>query len=550
MKKSLGFLVLAVLSGVAVAQSGGKIKAVGSASAVKGGTAYFNLGAEPSTLNPITSSDLYATKTQSWVLESLLGRNPDTYDWEPQVAESWEISKDKKQFTFKIRPGIKWHDGKPLTVEDVKFSFDVIFDPAYDTAHLRPYYESIAKAEIVDPQTVRFTAKDLYWGNFNSVADLTIIPKHVYEGKKAEGKLNKSLVGSGPYVLEKYEQGQRIVLKKNPEWWGNSVAELKGVFNFDQVVLRFVKDQNVAIEMLKKGDIDFEEMSPEVFVEKTKGAEWGTKVQKVQTENNGPKPYGFIGWNFKNPIFKDRDVRVGLAHLYNRKFVIEKFLYNMSVPATGPVHLKNPYASPKVKALEFDAKKAVELFKKAGWSDTDKDGVLDRVIDGKKTPFRFTIMLANADTMKWFTVYKEDAKKVGVDIELKLLEWNSFVKLLDEQKFDAVAMGWGGGSVDIEPKQIWHSSSAVMGGSNFISYKNEQVDKLIDEARGIFDRNKRIEHLRKVYELIAADAPYLFLFNAKYSLYGHTSRMRKDKDTYGFYVGRPNMPGAYWWIQK
>ena len=509
----------------------------GAGDSAKANIYFRNLGAEPSTLNPITSSDLYASNVQAYVIETLLNRNDDTYEWEPSLATSWEISKDKKQFTFKLRPGVKWHDGKPLTVEDVKFSFDVIFDPNYDTAHLRPYYESIEKAEVVDPQTIRFTAKNMYWGNFDQVATLNVIPKHIYEGKKAEGALNKTLIGTGPYILDKYDQGNRIVLKKNTDWWGNTAPEYKGQYNFPQIVLRFVKEENVALEMLKKGDLDYEDFRPEVYVNKAEGPEWGKSVAKVKTQNSAPKSYGFIGWNMKNDLFKDRDVRVALAHLFNRKLVIEKFLYDMAVPASGPIHVTSPYANTAVKPIEYDPKKGLELLKKVGWDDKDKNGVLEKTINGKKTEFRFTLMTANADTMKYYTVFKEDAKQVGVDIEIKLLEWNSFVKLLDEQKFDAVTLAWGGGAVDPEPKQIWHSSSAVAGGSNFISYKNPKVDQLIDEMRGIFDREERIKKFQQIFALIAEDAPYLFLFNQMYALYGHSTRLDRPKDTFKYTIG-------------
>ncbi len=517
---------------------------LGNPNAPKGGTFLLNLGGEPTTLNPLNSTDMYSTSVQGYILEGLLTRNDDTYDWEPALAEKWEISKDGKTFTFKLRPGVMWHDGKPLTAEDVKFSFDVIFDPKYQTAHKRPYYEGIAKVEVVDPQTVRFTTKEKYFGNFETAATMPIIPKHIYGDAETGSKINKSLIGTGPYILDKYEQGKRIVLKRNDKWYGTKLPFYKGQNNFDQLVLRFVKEDSVALEMLKKADLDYEGFTPETFVEKAKGPEWGTKVFKVKAQNSAPKSYGFIAWNLTKPMFQDKRVRLALAHLVNRRLMIEKFRFGMSDPATGPVHISSEYASSKVKPIEFDPKKALALLKEAGWDDTDKDGVLDKVIDGVKTPMNITLMTANPDTMKYLTMFKEDAKQVGVNIEPKYLEWNSFVKLLDDKKFDGMTLAWGGGSVDIDPKQIWHSSSAVSGGSNFIGYKNPEVDKLIEEARGTMDKKKRIPILRKVYELIAADAPYVFLFNDKYALYGNTAKMGKPKDTFKYSIGT-----SYWWVK-
>ena len=518
---------------------------IGNPSAPQKGTFSLNLGGEPTTINPITSTDLYAQNVQSFLLDSLAGRNDDTYAWEPALATSWEISKDGKIFTFKLRQGVKWHDGKPFTAEDVKFSFDVIFDPKFDTAHMRPYYEGIEKVEIVDPQTVRFYAKEKYFRNFDSAAGITVVPKHIYGDPSRKENLNQTLVGTGPYVLEKYEKGKRIVLKRNADYWGNTVEDLKGQYNAERIVLRFVKEKNVSLEMLKKGDIDYESFDPEVYTQKTTGTEWGTKVIKVKTENLSPKSYGYIGWNLRNDLFADKNVRIALAHLMNRDLMIEKFRFGMSLPATGPWYQQSDYASPKVKPIPFDTKKALELLTKAGWKDEDKNGILEKTINGKKTEFTFTLITANADNMKYWTMYKEDASKVGVNMEIKLVEWNSFLKLVDEGKFDAVAMGWGGGAVDLDPKQIWHSSSAVQGGSNFVYYKNAKVDKLIDEARQIMDKKARIPKMQEIYEIIAGDAPYLFLFNDKNILYGHTNRMKKLKDSYKYAVGT-----NYWWVEE
>ncbi len=229
----------------------------------------------------------------------------------------------------------------------------------------------------------------------------------------------------------------------------------------------------------------------------------------------------------------------------NRELMIEKFLFGMSSLATGPWYGQSVYASPNVKPILYDVQKATALFKEAGWVDTDGDQILDKVLNGKKTPMSFTIMTANQEVMKYLTMFKEDAKKAGVDINLKVVEWNSFIKLLDERNFDALNLGWSGGNINLDPKQIWHSASATAGGSNFIGYKNPKVDKLIDEARLIMDKKKRTKVLQEVYETIAEDAPYLFMFYTSNSLYAHTKRVKKTKDTLTYTLGT-----NFWWFDK
>lgn len=514
---------------------------VGNAGAPQGGTYLVNLGLEPESLNPITSTDVYGREVQAYTLDSLMERNLDSYEWEPALAEKYEISKDGKQFTFTLRQGAKWHDGKPVTIEDVKFSFDVIFDPKYNAAHLRPYYENIEKAEVTGPNTIRFTTKTKYFDNFTVVAGLTVLPKHIY-GNPAEGmKLNKTIVGSGPYKLGTYDKGQSIVLDKNKEWWGNTVPRMKGRWNFEKIRMRFFKDSNIAIEALKKGDIHFHELTSEEYAKKTENLP--KTVTKVQTQNLAPKSFGYVGWNFKRDLFKDRDARLALYMLMNRDEMNKKFRYGLSLPATGPWYQQSEYADPAVKPVTYDPKKAVELLKKVGWTDSDKDGVLDRTVGGKKENFSFTLFYANKDNEKYYVLYQSDLKKVGVDMKLQLLEWNALLKKLDEKAFDAVALGWGGGSVDNDPKQIWHSASMAAGGSNYISYSNPKVDKMIDEARAELDKKKRIPLLRKVYQEIAADVPYAFMFNDKFVMYAVNNKIGRPKDTFKYQVGTD-----YWWM--
>ncbi|MFN7454464.1 MAG: ABC transporter substrate-binding protein [Pseudobdellovibrionaceae bacterium] len=514
-----------------------------NANAPQGGNITYNLRVEPPTLHPIMATDASASEVHSILLDSLAARNRETFEWEPRLAEKWEISKDQKVFTFFLRKNAAFHDGKPITAEDVKFSFDAIFEPKYNAAHLRPYYENIQKVEVVDPFTVRFTIKNLYFQNFDVAAGISVIPKHIYSDVEKSRKMTKELVGSGPYTISRFDKGQRMVLKKFDKWYGNTDTALKGIYNFQTITYRFVKEENVYLEMLKRGDLDYEDLNAEQFMKKTEGAPFGTKVLKMQVQNSTGKGYRFVGWNQRNDLFKNRDVRVALAHLMNRKEMNEKFRYNMSDLATGPTDLASDFSSPNVKALEFSPQKAQELLKKAGWADSNKDGILDKKIGGKQVDFKFSLIHANKDNEKYFTFYKEDLRKAGVDMEVKYLEWNSFLKMLDDGKFEAVALAWTTG-VDWDPKQIWHSSSATAGGSNFIGYKNSAVDKLIEQARIEMDRKKRIPMLRKVYEAIANDAPYVFMFNEKFSFYAHNIRVDKPVDTFKYGIGTD-----YWWVK-
>jgi peptide/nickel transport system substrate-binding protein/microcin C transport system substrate-binding protein len=509
-----------------------------------GNSITYNIGGEPTTLSPLSASDGYTTAVHAYIFESLLDRDIDTFEWKPALATEWTISKDNRVFEFKIREGVKWHDGKELTAEDVKYSYDVIFSDDWKAVQHRPYYESIKTVEVLDKYRIRFTVKDDYFMNFDVCAGISVLPKHFYSNKENKKEFGRKLIGTGPYLLSKYNKGQKIILVQNPDWWGRSVESEKEANLIKKINLRFVMEENVYLELLKKGDLDFQSLRPEGFMKKTLGEIWDKKIVKVKTQNKTPKSYSFIGMNLKHPILKDKQVRKALSMLFNRPLMLSKFEYNLSDFATGPVYVQSDYASPNVRPIEFNPNEALRLLTATGWKDTDKDGLLDKVINGKKTPLSITILEPNLDVMKYLTIFKEDASKVGVEIKLKNIEWNSFIKLLDERNFEAVRLAWGGGSVEVDHKQIWHSSSMTGAGSNFISYANPEVDRLIDEARQIPDRAKRIVLNRKVYELIAEDYPYIWWFNSKYSLYAHTKRIIKKKDTYNYGIGQ-----QYWTVE-
>jgi len=522
---------------------------MGSPNAKFGGQFKYNLGERPTTLNPLSSTDYYASVVQGYVLETLFDRDIDTYEWRPNLASSYTVSKDGLSFEFTLRDGVKWHDGKPLTVADVKFSFDAIMHPKnkYKTAHMKPYFESIKEAVVTGPNKIQFVAKQKYFKNFESIATMTIVPKHIYENptKAQEKQLNKTLIGTGPYKFVKMEKEKGITLDANKDWWARKDPTRAGENNYASFLMRFVKDTTIEVQRLEKGDLDFISLTAEQYEQKTKGPNWGKSVSKVKTKNISPKGYGFIGWNLADEKFKSVNVRKALYHLINRDLMIEKFRFGYSVPATGPWYVQSEYADQSVKAIKYDPKLALELLRAEGWKDTDGDKILDKEINGKKVPFSFTILEPSQEFVKYLTIFKEDAKQAGIDVNVKVVEWNTFIKLMDEKKFEALRLGWSAGSVDNDPKQIWHSASSGEGGSNFINYNNPVVDKLIDEARETMEKPARIKVLKKVYKMIAEDYPYAFLFNDDTLFYAHTKHMKRAKDTYNYGVGI-----TYWWIEE
>lgn len=504
-------------------------------------TFFRNLGAEPENLHPIRSTDVYASIIQDYVLDTLLKRNVDTYEWKPHLAEKWKVSKDHKLFTFTVRSNVKWHDGRSLTVKDVAFSFEAYKDPSFGGAHFLPYLENIESVKILDDSRVQFKASKKYFGNLFVLGGLSIIPEHIYKDK--EKKLSRILSGSGAYILKKYEKGKKIVLEQNENWWGRSVKS--DTHRIKRIVFRFIRDENDQLIRMAAGGFDFLGLGPEAYIKKTNKKPWSESIIKKEVKNKQPSGYGYIGWNLKSPLFQNKKTRKALNYLMNRSLMNKKFQYEKAQLATGPWYSWSDYADTSLSPILFNPKQAGELLSEVGWKDTDKNGILDKIIEGKKKEFKFTLIFPNKDFEKYLTIYQQDLKKSGIDMSLRFMDWSAFLKLIHEKKFEAVNLGWSGGSVEVDPKQIWHSESSRKGGHNFISYFNPEVDQLIEKGRVEMDRDKRIKLFKKVYRLIAEDYPYLFLFNSPVRFYAHSKKVRMEKDTYNYDLGM-----KYWQLSR
>lgn len=516
-----------------------------NANAPKGGVMNYNLESQPESLHPIMAGDTYSSYVHAYVMDTLCGTDPNTYVEIPALAEKWEVSKNGLEFTFTLRKDAYFHNGENVTADDVKFSLDAIREPKHQALNLISYYEKITKAEVLDKHKIKFTVSEPYFKNLQFMCGITVIPKSVYGDINKSVKMQSEVIGSGPYKLKTFERGQRIVLEKFDKWYGDKDPETKGYYNFKEINFRITKDETVIIEKLKKGDIDFHYWNTADGYLKAKGSQFGKTVFANKVENKQPKALRFIGFNFKREILKDKNVRLAFAHLVNREEMNKKFFDGLQYLATSPVYVKSDQ-SPDIKPIPFDVKVAKDLLTKAGWKDEDKNGVLEKEINGKKTELRVTFIYARKESEKWWTTIREDMKKAGIDLQLQFLEWNSFIKNIDEQNFDLMAMAWGGGSVEADPKQIWHSSSIGKGGSNYISYSNPEVDKLIDQARTEMDYKKRSAIFKKTYGMIAEDVPYIFLFNPKYEFYANSNKVSKPGESFVYAIGQ----SAWWSAQK
>lgn len=523
-------------------------------------------------LNPVVTNDATAEGIYTYIFEALNDMDYEKFEQIPRIASLPEVSPDLMTYTYKLNKNVTFSDGKPLTGEDVIFTMKAIKNPFADDAALRNYYEKVKLVELVDgdPYTVRIVMNSPYWFAQYSNGDFAIIPKHILdpEGltdkytwdelkdfKVAEKNPNiqkfgdflnsqevsrdpKYVVGSGPYMLEKWETGQAIILKRNPNYWDKANFQ-----NYPaKLVFKIIQDNSAAVVAAKNKEVDL--MYVVVPQDFYKNLENSAQFNLKRVTPIEPA-FSYIGWNHKNLLFADKKVRLALSHLIDRKTIIDKISYGQAVMIQSPIYYKQTkFINTDLPEITFDPEKAKQLLSEAGWKDTDGNGVLDKVIDGKKMEFKFTFLLnTNPVRQQTILIYIDALKKAGIEADIQQIEWSVYLDKTKKHQFEATLAAWVLGVVPMDPYQIFHSSQSQGEGSNYISYNNPESDKLIEEYRNETDENKRIDIIKRWQKLIYDDQVYTFLWSPK-ARYIYDTRFKNTR----FYARRNSPMMNEWWV--
>ena len=461
---------------------------------------YLHLGAEPATLNPILATDAYASAINQHIYESLVDLDYDTLEPKPQLAERWEILDRGMRYRFYLKRGVRWSDGVPFTADDVVYSYNRIKDPKVACAHLKVYYIDIKSCVKINSHTVEFTYARPYYLALNFCGGMPIVPKHVFgDGTDFNTHRNNRFpVGTGPFVFEKWDTGKSITLTRNERFHGAKPR-------ISKLVYKIVMEPSVALQMLKKGDIDAMDVRVIEWVRQTGSDKFKRRFYKLMYYQ---PIFSYIGWNAASPLFSDRRVRVAMTMLINRKEILDKLLFGIGKPVTGPFYVFGKSYNHEIKEYPYDPEAAKQLLREAGWIDRDHDGVLDK--DGKKFSFVFTIPSASKFGERLGTIMKEDLAKIGIEMTINRFEWAVFLQKIQSRNFDATTLRWAGG-FDEDPYQVWHSSQ-IRGGSNFVGFRNAEADRIIEQARMEFNETKRIAMYRRFHAILHREQPYTFLY--------------------------------------
>ena len=434
---------------------------------------------------------------------------------------SWEdyLAQEKPVFTFYLRKDVKWDDGEPFSGADAVFTFKTIMNPDTNTGPSRTSLQDCESVKLVDdnPYILRFTWGKPYFGSWSSSAGFEPIAEHYYKFTDPQqfnsGKQNEWLVGNGKYKLDKWERDQRIVLVRNDSYYGKKP-------HIRAVVFKIVKDPVVQLETFEKGEADVIVLTPSQYTVKTKDPEFMKRFETNMSISNG---YGFVGWNIRNDLFKDKRVRQALTMMVDRERICRDTLRGLAVPIHGPVHPENPayWKDLDKNALKFDPKRAAELLAEAGWKK-GSSGVLEK--DGQQFKFTLLIPSGRQETEAIANLIKDSFGQAGIEVSVNNLEWKTFIGKIHHAQFDAAMLGWSLG-VEVDPFPLWHSSQTHDFEFNFCGYVNPTLDRLIEKSRRELNEGKRTEMLCEFQKIILEDQPYTFLTLSK-RLIGYDRRIR------------------------
>jgi len=499
------------------------------------------LWGDATALNPVIATDSISYITEWPVFDSLLELDANL-GVRPLLAESWEASRDGLTYTFKLRKGVTWHDGRPFTARDVAFTFYAVLNPKVTTPH-RAYFDALVgfpeltakdnpkkpeelaqkPIEVVDDHTVRFR---LRYPSGSFLAVLTnpragIVPEHLLKDADLNSaEFNRKPVGTGPFKFVEWRRGERIVMDANERYHG-------GRPQLNRLIFRIIPDSVVLLQEMRAGGIDFMENPPLTEVARLKQ----TAGLKVLVGDN--TSYTYFGWRQDLPPFNDLRVRRALNHAIDVPTMVKEVLQGYAAVATGQFPPSSWAFDPRVKPYPYDPNRAKALLAEAGFTP-GPDGVLTK--DGKRFSFSIRHDQANQTMKDTGVIIQEYLKKIGVEAKLEPLDWPTFVKKLFASEFEAIVVNWTNHH-DPDPfaYTIWHSSQWK--GRNFAHYKNPKADEELEAARRTASQADRKKHYAEFSKILMEDAPYVFLY--------FPQQVYVAKQGYDGFVTIPTFAGIY-----
>jgi peptide/nickel transport system substrate-binding protein len=473
-----------------------------SGSPKQGGALRIHSDVEPPHLQPILRPDAWIVRmVQGDVFEPLVARDHLTYAMKGVLAQEWEYDDKQQTYTFELRKDVRWHDGEAFTSKDVVFTLDLLMTPSTRAVTMRSSLEEIDFWRADGPYRVVIHVSKPRFLFLQNLEGLPILPRHVYsQGDFNTHPSNRAPVGSGPFKFKQWQSGKQIVFERNDLYWGPKPW-------LDEVVYVIHRDRNVALQLLKKGDID---LMPRIDATQyfDYDGDKGLKSRFNRIAFQTPD-FSFFMFNTRSRCFSDVRVRRAMSLLLDLEKIRSSVYKCLARIVTGPWPFKHPANDPSVQPYPFDPGKAAALLSEAGWKDTDGDGVRER--KGKKLRFTFLIPSQSREIQRVATIYQEDLKKAGVRMDISLQDWSIYVELCRSHAFDMAAMMWDM-EWDNDLYGLFHTKS-ISGGQNFPAWSNAEADEILEKGRTELDDGKRNAMFRRLHRILHEEAPYIFAFS-------------------------------------
>lgn len=448
------------------------------------GTVNFLIESAPTNLDPRVGTDSFSEHLDGLIFDSLVAHD-QRLNVVPDLAQKWETP-DPLTYVFHLRNGVKFHDGRPLTSADVKFTFDSILSGAVKTAKAGSF-RIVQSIDTPDPTTVVFHLHEPY---ASFLWDLTkpgigIVP----QGSGAE--VSKHPVGTGPFRFVSATVDEEIVLERNPDYFG-------GAADIPRVRFRIVPDSIVRALELRKGtgDVTVNSLSPDTIAA-------FQQEPDLKVEDQAGTTVAYIAFNCDDPTLGRREVRQALAYATDRQTLIQNLMRGMAIPAGSLLPANHWGYETKVKQYDYNVPQAEHLLDAAGFR-RGSDGMRIH-LTLKTSTDQSTRLLAEALADQW--------KRVGVALDLRSLEFATFYSDITHGSFQLYTLRLIGGNNDPDIfEYVFSSKRMPPNGANRGHYKNPALDTLIDEARVEMDREKRKALLSQIQQMVAEDEPYINLW--------------------------------------
>ncbi len=453
---------------------------------------------EPINLIPAISSDSASHDVTSYIYNGLVKYNKNL-ELVGDLASSWEISDDKMEITFHLRKDVKWHDGVPFTAKDVEFTYRFMIDNLTPTSYDADF-RLIESFKVIDNHTVTVRYKTLFSPALNSWG-IWMMPQHLLDGKLVtQSALQRMPIGTGPYKMLSWSEGDSIQLIVNEDYFESKPY-------LERIIFRVIPDTATSFLELLNGSIDTMSLSA---MQATKQTNMNRYKENYNTYSYLDSSYTYVGFNLRRAPFDNSTLRKALSYATPKKDIITGILYDRAEEATGPYKTDTMWYNGNVERYDYNPEKAVALLKEIGYEDTDDDGFLDK--DGKKFEFEILTNQGNKVRSQIAEILQKAYKDIGIDVTIRIVEWSTFLsENINKGRFSVIVMGW---NIVQDPDlfDVWHSSRCDGKGLNFICYKNDEVDELLIEGRETYEPSQRQVIYNRIQELIADDAPYIFLY--------------------------------------